>query len=144
MVSKINFSSSLMNALKISTSGMSIQKARMLLISQNLANAGSKSPAPGVTPYQRQQLSVKNYKDKNTGLEFVKVSKIFKDQTPGSMVYSPNDPAADGNGYVMESNVKPLIEITDLRESSSTHQANLKAYEKALSMLQETIGLLKV
>lgn len=134
--------SSLTKAMQVATSGMQVQNQRILVISQNLANAGTRADK-GEEPYQRQVISFHTVLDKKTGANLVKVKKIGKDGAPPVRVYSPGDPAADKEGYVYESNVKPMAEIADMREAGRSHEANLRAFEKILSMLQNTIGILK-
>ena len=73
----------------------------------------------------------------------MQVKSIGTDQSPFKTVYSPGDPAADKNGMVSMSNVNPMVEMADMREASLSHEANLRAYEKALKMMEETVGLLK-
>ena len=135
--------STLARALYIATSGMVVQNKRMLIISENLANAGVKNTATGVMPYKRRVPSFKTIYDKKTKTELVTLSKINHDKTPFPKVFSPNDPAADKDGFVYESNVKSILEMADMREASRSHEGNLKVYERILAMLQNTINLLK-
>ncbi|MBI1954241.1 MAG: flagellar basal body rod protein FlgC [Proteobacteria bacterium] len=135
--------SGLIKSMLISSSGMQAQSHRLLVIAQNLANAGTKAPKLGEHPYQRKTVTFKNVYDPKTGVEKVELTKINHDLSPFPLVYSPGDPGANENGYVEESNVKPMIEMADMREASRSHEANLRAYEKALAMLQDTISLLK-
>ena len=121
---------------------MVAQQQRLLVISQNLANATAKNPDGSI--YQRQTINFLNMLDSSTGLRLVRPGRIDKDSTPGKLVYKPGDPNANADGFVEESNVNSLIELADMREASRSHEANVKAYEKILSMLQEIIGLLKV
>lgn len=134
--------SPLLSAMHVSSSAMQTQNQRILLISQNLAHAGMRSN-PKNPPYQRQVLSFQSFFDKKLQTEVVCVKKIGKDQTPAARVYSPGDPSADKDGYVLESNVKSMIELADMREAGRSHEANLKAFEKILSMMQNTVSLLK-
>lgn len=133
--------SDLSKALKVSSAGMAAQNSRLLVISQNIANAQSMT-ANG-TPYRRKVITFKNEKDPKHGVDVVKIKAINHDKTPFTMAYKPNHPNANAQGMVAETNVKPLIEFADMREAGLTHQANLKSYEKTLNMMQETISLLK-
>ena len=135
--------STLARALYVSTSGMVVQNKRMLIITENLANAGVRNPAPGVAPYRRRIPSFKVVFDKKTKSELVTMSKIHHDKSPFPKVFSPDDPVADKDGFVYESNVKSILEMADMREASRSHEGNLKAYERILAMLQNTINLLK-
>jgi flagellar basal-body rod protein FlgC len=137
------FSSDLMKSLKISTAGMQAQNSRLVIISQNLANANTRPSEKGADPYRRKLITFKQMVDPATGSHVVKASDVKYDQTPFKKVYSPGDPTADAQGYVKESNVNPLMELADLREASRSHEANLRAYEKSLSMIQDTIALLR-
>lgn len=135
--------STLTNALYVSTAGMVVQNKRMLIISENLANAGVRNTAPGVMPYRRRIPAFKTVFDKKTKLDLIQMSKIHHDKTPFTKIFAPDDPVADKSGYVYESNVKSIIEMADMRETSRSHEGNLKAYERILNMLQNTINLLK-
>jgi flagellar basal-body rod protein FlgC len=135
--------SDLTKGLYIATSGMQAQNKRVLLISQNLANASTRPSSPDQLPYKRKVIAFKTYFDKKTQTELVKVKTIKHDKTPLNKVYSPHDPAADKEGFVLESNVKPMIEMVDLQEAMHSHEANVKAFEKLMNMIQNTIGLLK-
>ena len=125
--------STLTRALYVATSGMVVQNKRMLIISENLANAGVKNTVAGEMPYRRRIPAFKTYYDR----------KIHHDKTPFPKVYAPDDPAADKDGFVYESNVKSILEMADMREASRGHEGNLKVYERILAMLQNTINLLK-
>lgn len=135
--------SDLSKALNVATSGMGIQEQRTLVISQNLANASSKSPAPGVDPYRRKIIAFKTVFDREKGVELAAVKKIAADKRDFETKYDPGDPAADSNGMVKYTNVNRMIEMADMREASKTHLANLRAYEKSLSMIHSVIGLMK-
>ncbi|MCX7338801.1 MAG: flagellar basal body rod protein FlgC [Alphaproteobacteria bacterium] len=138
----MNTLSPLAKAMRIATAGMQAQDQRILIISQNLANAGAKA-TPGTMPYQRKTISFQTVLDKKQGVELLKLKKIGRDTSPMNKSYNPHDPAANKDGYVLESNVKPMIELADMREASRSHEANLRAFEKSLSMFQNTISLLK-
>ena len=135
--------SDLSAALKIATAGMQAQNERLSAISQNLANANTRTIEKGVDPYRRKLVTFRETIDPETGLSLVKTGTTIHDQSPFKKVYSPGDPNADELGYVKESNVNPLMELTDLREASRSHEANLRAYEKSLSMIQNTLSLLR-
>lgn len=135
--------SSLNQSLKTSAAGLAAQSKRLLVISQNIANADSKPAAPGADPYRRKTISLGADNDLKTGTSTVKVKGIGQDPSDFKEVYAPNDPVADERGYVQMPNVNTMVEMVDMREASLSHQANLKAYEKSLKMMEETIGLLK-
>lgn len=135
--------STLTRALYTTVSGMVVQNKRMLIISENLANAGVRNTVAGESPYRRRIPSFKTYYDKKTKAHLVTLGKIHSDKTPFPKVFAPEDPAADKDGFVYESNVKSILEMADMREAVRGHEGCLKAYERILAMLQNTINLLK-
>ncbi len=140
-MNKTSFSP-LLSAMYVSSSAMQTQNQRILVISENLAHAGMRSN-PQNPPYQRKVLSFESIYDKKLQTEIVRVKKTGFDKTPPTRIYSPGDPSADSEGYVLEANVKPFIELADMREAGRSQEANLRAFEKILSMMQNTISLLK-
>lgn len=134
--------SDLNKSLKISSAGMTVQNKRMLVISQNLANANTKPSTPGEIPYQRKTVNLGRQKDAS-GVDMVGVKSYGVDTSPFKEVYAPGDPAADANGMVRMPNVVPMVEMMDMREAGLSHEANLRAYEKTLRMMEETVALLK-
>ncbi|MBX9977202.1 MAG: flagellar basal body rod protein FlgC [Alphaproteobacteria bacterium] len=135
--------STLQKILHVAFSGMQAQKERLLVVAQNLANAGTRAPSPGMNPYQRKTVSFGTELDRKRGIEVVKVKKVGRDSTPFPVIYSPGDPGADEKGYVLETNVKSPVEMTDAMEAKRGYESSLKAYEKALSMQQDAISLLR-
>lgn len=131
------------NAMQVATSGMIAQNVRVRVISQNIANAESLATSPGGAPYQRQTVSFKNALDRATGVEVVEVGRIGRDRTEFGQRFDPGHPAADENGYVLLPNVKPLIEMVDLRQAQRSYEANLRVVDVARTMVSRTIDLLR-
>lgn len=127
----------------IAVSGMKAQAERLRIISENMANADSIAGAPGEAPYRRQVVTFKNYVDKKTGAEMVKVDKIVKDQSPFIKKYAPNHPAADEQGYVSMPNVNPLVEMMDMKEAQRAYEANLTMVQTARDMNSKVLDVLK-
>ena len=130
-------------AMQVAAAGMKVQGARMRLVAQNLANAESTALAPGGAPYRRQTITFANALDRARGLELVRVARTGVDRTPFPLKHDPGHPAADADGYVQLPNVKPLLEMMDLREAQRSFEANLNALSLARSMVQRTLDLLR-
>jgi flagellar basal-body rod protein FlgC len=130
-------------AMEIAAAGMKVQGARMRLVAQNLANADSTALAPGGAPYRRQTITFESALDRARGLELVRVARTGVDRTPFPLEHDPGHPAADADGYVLMPNVKPLLEMMDLREAQRSFEANLNALSLARSMVQRTLDLLR-
>lgn len=134
--------SPLLKAMRVAASGIYAQNQRMLIVSQNLAHAGLRS-SPKVQPYQRQVITMASKLDKKSGTNLIVVKGIRKDPTPPTRLYAPDEPLADEAGYVLETNVKAPNEMIDMRETGRSHESAVRAFEKSLSMFQNTISLLK-
>lgn len=129
--------------MQVATSGMIAQNIRVRVISQNIANAESLATSPGGKPYQRQTVSFKSVMDRASGVEVVEVGKIGVDRTDFGRRFDPGHPAADANGYVQLPNVKPLIEMVDLRQAQRSYEANLRVVDVARTMVARTLDLLR-
>lgn len=129
--------------MQVATSGMIAQNIRVRVISQNIANAESLATSPGGKPYQRQTVSFKSVMDRASGVEVVEVGKIGVDRTEFGRRFDPGHPAADANGYVQLPNVKPLIEMVDLRQAQRSYEANLRVVDVARTMVARTLDLLR-
>ena len=134
--------SALTKSLHISTAAIAAQNQRVLVLSQNIANAEVKS-MPGQEVYQRQLVSFHNVYDKTIRASLLRVKKVIHVKADPIKTYSPGDPMADKDGFVHQPNIKPIEEMTDVREASRSHEANLRAFERILRMLDNTVSLLK-
>lgn len=134
---------SLTNSLKVAASGMNAESERLKVIAQNIANADNVGLKPGDLPYRRKLISFSSYLDKEIGAEKVQVNGVSYDPSPMTPKYEPGHPAADAQGYVYKPNVNPVIELTDMRETQRSYEANVNVVEVTKSMLQNTVDLLK-
>ncbi len=139
----------LFTAFDICASGMSAQRLRTDIISQNIANANTTRTSEG-GPYRRKTVvfTEKNSQDfHNTLLSSigltdggisgngVKVSRIVEDtETEMNMVYDPSHPDADENGYVTYPNVNVITEMTNLIDASRAYEADVTAFNAAKAM----------
>ena len=134
------------DSFNINASGLTAQRYRMDIISQNLANANTTRTEDG-TPYVRK---VVTFSEKDSQTPFskvlnsatdrysgdgVKVSSVQDDTwTPMNSVYEPSNPDADANGYVTYPNVNTVTEMTNLIDASNSYQANATAFTASKDM----------
>ncbi|MCM1307772.1 MAG: flagellar basal body rod protein FlgC [Butyrivibrio sp.] len=139
------------SGMDINASGMSAQRLRMDVISQNLANADTTRTREG-GPYVRRNVVLTEKKSICNSFgqilnrtingvgNGVKVTGITKDtDTDMNLVYDPSHPDADENGYVLYPNVNPVTEMTDLIDATRSFEANATAFEASKNIA--TIGL---
>jgi len=128
---------------KIAASGMSAQSERMLVISENIANARSVGTVPGANPYMRKTISFKSEVDRASGVTMVQVAEYGLDKSAFGIERDPGSPAADKNGFVKMPNVNTLTEMADMREANRVYQANLQVFRQARELVSMTIDLLR-
>ncbi len=130
-------------ALSVSASGMRAQAGRIRIVAENLANANSTAPAPGLDPYRRQVPVFSSYLDRGSDANLVRMARVELDPSAFTLRFDPSHPAADQEGYVQLPNVNPLIEMMDLREAQRSYEANLGALDQVRSMAAATLRILE-
>jgi len=135
---------SVMNGMNISASGMTAQRLRLDIISQNIANVNTTRDANG-NAYKRKMVTFaeKNVtpfgdvlmKTAGTAGSGVKVTQISEDNEAAMRkVYDPSHPDADDEGYVTYSNVNVVQEMTDLIDATRSYEANVTVFNASKSM----------
>lgn len=135
-----------LNAMNISASGLTAQRARLDVIAENISNSGTTRTESG-DPYKRrmvvfeprtqggfQEVFSKTAKGRSADQQGVVVSKIIEDETPFKSVYDPTHPDANEDGYVMMPNVDLLQETLDSMEASRAYDANVTAFNAIKAM----------
>ena len=139
-----------LSSLNISGSGLTAQKMRMDIISQNIANADvTKTESGG--PYVRKQVVLRSIEgnDFRSALEKasgsigkgVKVEQILEDSSPPVPVFDPTHPDADEKGYVMMPNVNTTQEMVDMLGASRAYEANVTAFNAVKSMAMKALEI---
>lgn len=141
-------------ALRIGASGLTAQRMRLDVISNNIANAQTTRTAEG-GPYKRQDVvftaeeqnsfrpafvSAMN-KGENQANGGVRVSEIITDTSEGSKVYDPSHPDADKDGYVLYPNVDPVVEMTNMLSATRSYEANLAVVDAAKTMALKALDI---
>ncbi|GAK32327.1 MULTISPECIES: flagellar basal body rod protein FlgC [Iodidimonas] len=129
--------------MKIASHGLQAQSLRLRVVAENIANANSTASVPGGDPFRRKTVVFDQIMDRATGAELVTIKNIGVDRSDFLEVHDPGHPSAGADGMVLMPNVKPLIEMTDMREASRSYQANLNVIEQARSMVMSTVDLLR-
>lgn len=130
-------------AIQVASSGLEAQSRRMLVVSENMANATSTGNTPGADPYTRKTVSFKSVLDDMSGANLVKVDRVDTDRKPFRIEHDPSHPAADVDGNVKLPNVDLLVELADMRKSNRSYEANLQVIKQARSLSSMTIDLLR-
>jgi len=138
---------SLFKSFGVNASGMTAERYRLDIISENIANANTTRTEDG-TPYRRKIVTfTEKTGDKNsfgsiyakargayTG-DGVKVSGVYEDKSSDLIeVYDPSHPDADENGYVWYPNVNTITEMTNMIDATRAYEANATAFQASKSM----------
>ncbi|MBU8877826.1 flagellar basal body rod protein FlgC [Bacillus sp. FJAT-29790] len=149
---------SIFHSMNNTASALTAQRLRMDVISSNMANVDS-TRARVVNgewqPYRRKSVvlepkegqfsSFLNTAMNRTGSHSVgngvKVSRIIEDQTPFKLVYDPEHPDANNEGYVELPNVDPLREMVDLMSATRSYEANVTVFNASKGMMMKALEI---
>lgn len=144
---------SFLGSFNISASGLTAQRLRLDVASENIANTETTRTADG-TPYRRKMVVLQAKEDNfqsvldrtrkgangayNGG---VVASAIVDDESALRPVYDPEHPDADANGYVMMPNVDMVKETADAMSASRSYEANITAFNAMKLMAQKAMEI---
>jgi flagellar basal-body rod protein FlgC len=137
-------------SMNIASTGLTAQRLRMDVISNNIANATTTRTTDG-GPFQRSRVVLR---PRNDDLEFktrllpqalwrgigegVRVVQIEKDSSPPRLVYDPAHPDAlktgPMKGYVEFPNVNVVTEMVDMISASRAYEANVTVIQNSAQM----------
>ncbi|MDR0425096.1 MAG: flagellar basal body rod protein FlgC [Clostridiales Family XIII bacterium] len=153
-----------LNALNISGSGLTAQKLRMDIMSQNIANSEATRTQSG-GPYRRQLTVLRSIdeggfkrelmrassaagrrgqsagRDMSVNSGGVMVDRIIDDRSDFIPVYDPTHPDADGEGYVMMPNVNRTQEMINMLAATRAYAANVTMFNATKSIISNALQI---
>ncbi|MFO7848418.1 MAG: flagellar basal body rod protein FlgC [Spirochaetia bacterium] len=148
----------LFSSINVASSGLTAQRTRLDVISNNIANADTtRTPEGG--PYRRSRVIFRPRvqqpywkspflpKSMNNGVgQGVRISEIEKDlDEDPRLVYDPTHPDAiksgPQEGYVEMPNVNVVDEMVDMISASRSYEANVAVVEGSKSMFQNALNI---
>ncbi len=147
----------LFSSINIAASGLSAQRLRTDVISNNIANVSTTRTQEG-GPFKRSRVIFASAQKKPTARtpfvpesldygvgEGVRVMRIEKDKTPGTFLYDPSHPDAiktgPNAGQVELPNVNIVNEMVDLISASRAYEANTTVIQGAKEMFQQALAI---
>ena len=140
----------LLQAMRISATGLSAQRAKMNVVAENLAHIETSRTEEG-GPYKRKMLVLSEkpkerfrnimgrLENKDTGVE---VTEIIASQDDYRLVHNPSHPDADPDtGYVAMPNVNLLIEMADMMVARRAYDASIAAISNTRSMILKALEI---
>lgn len=146
------------NAIDIASTGLSAQRLKMDVISNNIANATTTRSIEDDGPYRRRRVVMQPVNLRTRwkspvypfGLrpgegQGVRVSKVERDESPLRLVYDPGHPDAikigPKKGYVEYPNVNPVTEMVDMISASRSYEANVQIIQGYKGMVQSAMQI---
>ncbi len=144
-------------SMNISSTGLTAQRLRMDVISNNIANASTTRTTDGGA-FRRRRVVLR---PRNDMLEFrsrflpqalwhgmgegVRAIKIEEDRSPLRLVYDPTHPDAlksgPKKGYVEYPNVNIVNEMVDMISASRAYEANVSVVQNASQMFMRGLEI---
>lgn len=161
----------LFTSFRIAHDGLSAQRTRLNTVAGNLANVNTTRTAEGgpykrkLPVFEAQPLeeifpaSEELYTGENSPIisvdgeeiddpyqnhdkvSSVSLAEIQEDDAPNRMVYEPNHPDANNEGYVAYPNVDPVMEMVDLISTSRSYEANVSVIDAIKKMANQAISI---
>lgn len=159
------------NAIDIAGSGMTAERLRLDVVSNNLANVNTTRTVNG-TPYRRQivvfeprasfedilndsmqepsmipdfKLPAKKSSQTEANIkqvgQGVRAAALVEDESPFRMLYEPGHPDANEQGYVQLPNVNVVAEMLDMLSASRAYEANIASISTAKTMAMKALEM---
>ena len=149
------------SSLNISASGLSVQRMKLDVIAENLANVET-TRTEGGKPYTRKTIEVEAAERSATpsfseiygsligGFDeagpssgpVIPVAEVVEDnETPFTLKYDPGHPDADSNGMVKMPNVNIIDEMVEMVTATRAYEANVTAIESAKNMFMRALQI---
>jgi flagellar basal-body rod protein FlgC len=148
-----------LEAMDVSATGLTAQRLRMDIISENIANVNTTRTLSG-GPYRRKTVlfqeiqetpfsqmlhdtvSERGVSRRRAPLGMgVRVSNVVEDQMQGPMIHDPGHPDANAEGYVEMPNVNIVEEMVNMISASRSYEANITAINTARTLMDRTLDL---
>lgn len=140
----------LFGAIDAAASGLTAERLRMDVISNNIANANTTRTVEG-GPYRRQMV-VFQPRDGQTAFSQVlsqqletgngvRVVGINRDNAPARLVFDPQHPDANAEGYVAMPNINIVSEMVDMITATRAYEANVTAVNAAKNMAMKALDI---
>jgi flagellar basal-body rod protein FlgC len=138
-------------AIDTSASGLTAERLRMDVISNNIANVNTTRTENG-DPFRRK-LVIFQARNPRGSLPFmdrlqpqlpgkgVRVQSIMDDMAPFKMEYDPNHPDADSEGYVRRPNINIVHEMVDMITATRAYEANVTSINSAKDMINAALNI---
>jgi flagellar basal-body rod protein FlgC len=127
------------DTLGISGSGLMVHRKWLDAVSDNIANINTVNPSD--QDAFRERFIVAQSVDYGSGSGGVRVARAEFGDPEGRLVYEPEHPLADEEGYVRYPDIDLGDQMTQMMIAQRGYQANLAVVERATNMYQAALQL---
>jgi flagellar basal-body rod protein FlgC len=136
----------ILDSLEVAGSSLTAHRLWLDTISSNLANINTTRTKAG-GPYKRKVPLFAEMLDNTIGgyhdIGGVRVLDITEDNSAPRMVYQPDHPDANEEGYVAYPNVNLVREMTDMLVASRAYEANLSVVTTGRDMWNGALDVMR-
>ena len=140
-----------LDTLKTSATGLSAQRLRMNLISNNLANVNTPQAKEGhayrrkdavfAAQTQTPQFGKTLAERLDPGVSGVEVVAIRDDNRPPILKYEPTHPDANEEGFISLPNINVVEEMVNMISATRSYEANVTAVKSTKSMASAALDI---
>lgn len=146
---------SFLSAFDICGSGLTAQRMRLDIASENITNMETTRTESG-GPYRRKLVVLEEIQENSFRSQFekavnaaggktnkggVRVAEIIEDQRDFIPVYNPEHPDAGEDGYVLMPNVDLVKETVDGMSATRSYEANITMFNAIKLMAQKALDI---
>jgi flagellar basal-body rod protein FlgC len=140
------------NIFGIAGTALNAQLTRMNATASNLANAGTVATTAEEAFRARRPIfktiveEMLNKADTYNGQDIkggIKIDKLVEDPAPVRRQLDPNNPLADKDGYVYQSNVNEVSEMVEMMAAARSYQNNVETVNTAKHLLMRTLDMMR-
>jgi len=139
---------SLDHIIGIAGTALNAQLTRMNATASNLANAGTTATTEeeAFRPKRTVFKALLDQQMTHPGANYVggvKVHQVVDDPLPPRLTYDPNNPLANEDGFVYQSNVSEVAEMVDMMAAARSYQNNVEVINTARQLMMRTLDITK-
>jgi flagellar basal-body rod protein FlgC len=140
----------ILRSMDVIGSALTAERTRMNAIASNVAHANTTKGVDG-GPYRRKDVVLESVPLQTEFGEVldeaaithqeVRVAEVREDPNPPRLVYKPEHPEANADGYVAMPNVNPVEEMANMISADRAFQANVNLFQTTKQMALKALEL---
>ncbi len=140
------------NIFGIAGTALNAQLTRMNATASNLANAGTVATTSDEAFRAKRPMfrtiveGLMGSTDSNNTQDIkggVKIEKLVDDPAPVRRQFDPNNPLADRDGFIYQSNVNEVSEMVEMMAAARSYQNNVETVNTAKHLMMRTLDVMR-